>query len=51
MNNTTELDQHDYEVALGTALAGGVYTRNEAKLLAEQRSLNWKRVKIWAGVK
>lgn len=51
MNSTAELDQNDYEVALGTGLASGVYTRKEAKLLAEQRSLNWKRVKIWAGVK
>lgn len=51
MNNTAKLDQHNYEVALGTGLAGGVYTREEAKLLAEQRSLNWKKVKIWAGIK
>lgn len=50
MDKVTELDQTRHELALGTGLMGEAYTIEEAKLIAEQRSLDWENVKDWAGL-
>ena len=47
-DNTTITDQIMHEQALGIGLASKHYTNEVAKIMAEQRKLDWKNVLEWS---